>query len=370
VNTGWRSLPFDDAIKDVSAGNAKLQTGEYLPVGRYPIVDQGKDLIAGYSDNASVLANSPGPIIIFGDHTRIIKYVDFPFCIGADGVKVLKPVGELEPKYAFHFLSNIELPSDGYSRHFKYLRRTKISFPPLDEQRRIAAILDQADDLRRKRREAMKKVASMPSILFLEMFGDWSRPGFNGRLFQLGDRLDFLTSGSRGWAEYYRDIGSLFLRIQNVRHDELDLSDVAYVVPPRTAEALRTRVQSGDVLLSITADLGRTAVVPDGIGEAFINQHLSILRSSKIEPRYLSAAISSRAGQIDVQAKNREGVKAGLNFNDIRTLKIPDAEITMQRAFATRVAEIDKLKARYRAHLAKLDALFASLQHRAFRGEL
>lgn len=108
---------------------------------------------------------------------------------------------------------------------------------------------------------------------------------------KLGQTLESLTSGSRGWAEYYRDTGSLFLRIQNVRKDELDLSDVAYVQPPDTAEARRTRVQPGDVLLSITADLGRTAIIPDALGEAFINQHLSILRTGYFEPRFLSAAL-------------------------------------------------------------------------------
>jgi type I restriction enzyme, S subunit len=84
-----------------------------------------------------------------------------------------------------------------------------VPVPPLDEQRRIAAILDQADDLRRKRREAVEQTALMRSHLFVEMFGDWSRPGFNGHLFQLGEKLDFLTSRSRGWAAYYRDSGSL-----------------------------------------------------------------------------------------------------------------------------------------------------------------
>jgi type I restriction enzyme S subunit len=280
------------------------------------------------------------------------------------------------PGYIYHYLRSA--PARASLRDFvkgihlypKDVARLRLPMPRLDEQRRIVAILDQVDGLRRQRREAFGKAATLPSMLFLEMFGDWSRPGFNGRLIQLAERLDFLTSGSRGWAEYYRETGSLFLRIQNVKRDELDLDDVAYVEPPNTAEAQRTRVRPGDVLLSITADLGRTAVVPEGIGEAFINQHLSILRSSKIEPRYLSAAISSRAGQLAIQSKNREGVKAGLNFDDVRSLKIPDADIDLQRAFAVRALEMDKLKANHRLHLAKLDAMFASLQHRAFRGEL
>lgn len=175
-----------------------------------------------------------------------------------------------------------------------------IPLPALGEQRRIAAVLDQADDLRRKRREAIQRLSKAAQTIFVDMFGDWSHPQFGGKLLELGDHLDFLTSGSRSWAEYYRDLGSLFLRIQNVKADELDLSDVAFVEPPTTAEATRTRVEAGDVLLSITADLGRTAVVPDGLGNAFINQHLALLRTHAFEPRYLSAALASPAGQIAI----------------------------------------------------------------------
>jgi type I restriction enzyme S subunit len=302
---------------------------------------------------------------------------DKQYCLGRGLAAVRAKPDRLEGRFLHYVLAAgyARFQSKGVGSTFinisaQMLSNFDVPLMPLDEQRRVASILDQADDLRRKRREALEKAAALPSMLFLEMFGDWSRPGFNGRLVQLGEKLDFLTSGSRGWAEYYRDTGSLFLRIQNVKHDDLDLSEVAYVDPPNTAEAERTRVQPGDVLLSITADLGRTAVIPDGIGEAFINQHLSILRSSKIEPRYLSAAISSRAGQLAVRSKNREGVKAGLNFEDVRSLNIPDADIGLQRKFATRASEMDKLKASQRLHLAKLDELFGSLQYRAFHGEL
>ena len=90
-------------------------------------------------------------------------------------------------------------------------------------------------------------------------------------LARLGTLLTFLTSGSRGWAAHYAAEGDLFLRIQNVGRNKLLLDDTAFVRAPDTAEARRTQVQAGDVLLSITADLGRTAVIPDDIGRAFIN---------------------------------------------------------------------------------------------------
>ena len=124
------------------------------------------------------------------------------------------------------------------------------------------------------------------------------------------------------------------------------------------------------MLLSITADLGRTAVVPADIGEAYINQHLAIIRSAALGPRFLSAALASPAGQADILKKNREGVKAGLNFDDVRSIQIPDAPLREQRTLAERLAEVDKLKFSYSTDLSKLDALFASLQHRAFTGEL
>jgi type I restriction enzyme S subunit len=139
---------------------------------------------------------------------------------------------------------------------------------------------------------------------------------------------------------------------------------------PETAEAKRTRVVPGDVLLSITADLGRTAVVPDGIGPAFINQHLSILRTKALVPRFLSAYLASPVGQRQVLGRNRQAVKAGLNFDDIRSFVVPVPPSRLQHEFARRITAADKLKAVSRASLAEVSALSASLQHRAFRGEL
>ncbi|NLE78775.1 MAG: hypothetical protein GX610_04190 [Rhodococcus sp.] len=199
------------------------------------------------------------------------------------------------------------------------------------------------------------------------MFSPGETPGAECAL---GDKLDFLTSGSRGWAKYYADDGGLFLRIQNVGYDELRLNDVAYVKAPETAEARRTKVMAGDVLLSITADLGRTAVVGHHAAGGYINQHLAILRTSKYDPAYLSRYLSSPAGQQQISAKSRGGTKAGLNFDDVRSLRVPCPPIESQREYARRAQAVEGLKSLQCTALSELDALFSSLQARAFRGEL
>jgi len=250
------------------------------------------------------------------------------------------------------------------------VKSLKIPLPPLAEQRRIAEILDKADELRAKRRAAIEKLDTLTQSIFLDMFGDPAKVLTKWPITKLGNQLDFLTSGSRGWAQYYADSGDLFLRIQNVRHDELLLEDIAYVNAPNTAEAKRTQVEPGDVLLSITADLGRTAVVPEGIGKAYINQHLSILRTKQLVPRFLSAYFASPVGQRQMVERNRHGVKAGLNFDDIRSFIVPLPPMELQHEFSRRVKAVEKLRTEQRAYRTKLDTLFISLQHHAFRGEL
>ena len=250
------------------------------------------------------------------------------------------------------------------------IREAKIFFPPIAEQKRIAEILDRTQSLISKRKEAIAKLDTLTQSIFIEMFGDpesilnlWTTQ-------KLGSLLEFLTSGSRGWASYYAESGDLFLRIQNVRWDELLLDDIAFVKAPISAEATRTKVKAGDVLLSITADLGRTAVVPEGISTAYINQHLAILRPKSIQSRFLSAYFASPSGRRQVQGRNQQGVKAGLNFDAIRSFLIPCPPLPLQKEFAQRVEAVEKLKATHRASLSELQVLFASLQHRAFRGEL
>ncbi|SIT05763.1 restriction endonuclease subunit S [Insolitispirillum peregrinum] len=248
---------------------------------------------------------------------------------------------------------------------------TLVWLPPLDEQRRIAAILDKADAIRRKRQQALALADDFLRSAFLEMFGDPVTNPKGWELDTLGNHLDYLTSGSRGWATYYSDDGSdTFIRIGNVGHNQLLLDDIQMIHAPDNAEARRTKVKAGDVLLSITADLGRTAVIPADFGSAYINQHLAIIRPRGFESLFLSQFLASRGGQTQFQQLDRSGVKSGLNFDDIRSLKIPLVPMSQQRRFTDLWRRVKSASDNFSLSGRTADTLFASLSQRAFRGEL
>ncbi len=177
---------------------------------------------------------------------------------------------------------------------------------------------------------------------------------------RLEDHLEFLTSGSRGWSQHVRPTGAMFLRIQNVGLNQLMLDDVAFVDPPSGAEAERTKVRAGDVLLSITADLGRTAVVPDGLGPAHINQHLAILRLRGFEPRFVSAFISLGPGKQQLARLDRVGVKSGLNFDDVRSLQVPLPPLPEQRRIADILDKADAIRRKRKEAIALTEELLRS----------
>ena len=140
---GWEVKKFEQVFLKVPSKKYQINSNEYFQVGRYPIVDQGQQKIVGYSDREDKVF-FPGNIIVFGDHTRIIKYVNYPFIVGADGVQLLSSLNE-NIQFLYYLLSDYEIPNTGYNRHFKYLKDFDYHIPSLPEQTRIATILSDMD---------------------------------------------------------------------------------------------------------------------------------------------------------------------------------------------------------------------------------
>ena len=142
-------------------------------------MSQEKELISGYWDNEDDIIHCDTPMTIFGDHTMVVKYIDFDFVVGADGVKILKPKPFLNPKFFFYWVKSAEIASRGYARHYRYLREKYVIYPSsLAEQERIVAILDNEYE----KAEALKSNAEKIAALCEDIKSALSKKAFNGEL--------------------------------------------------------------------------------------------------------------------------------------------------------------------------------------------
>ncbi|WP_197031053.1 restriction endonuclease subunit S [Methylobacterium sp. 10] len=158
-----------DLIK-VQKRKSKFKTNEYLDSGSISIIDQGTSAIAGYTNELERAYDGDLPVVIFGDHTCSLKYVDFKFAIGADGTQILRPIESLDTRYMYYALHTTELQQYGYQRHFKLLKECEIAVPPIEDQRRIASILAAYDDLIQVNRRRAVLLEDMARSLFEEWF--------------------------------------------------------------------------------------------------------------------------------------------------------------------------------------------------------
>ena len=155
----------------------KIKKSEYLSSGSIPVVDQGQDFIAGYIDDAERSYDGKLPVIVFGDHTCTLKYVDFPFAVGADGTQLIRPTEDFDIRYLYYALRDLSLEHFGYQRHFKYLKTSKILCPPMPIQSKIAAILSAYDDLIENNTRRIKILEDMAQTLYQEWFVHFRFPG-------------------------------------------------------------------------------------------------------------------------------------------------------------------------------------------------
>lgn len=365
---GWKLYNLLDIFKDDTKNALKIKKEDYLLQGKYPIVDQGQRYIGGYTDIDDNLYEDT-PSIIFGDHTRIIKYIDFPIFIGADGVKLLKPIidsSELNVKYAYFFLKSIRLPSDGYSRHFKYLKQLVIPVPSIKIQDNIVNALDKADELIEKRKSQIEALDELVKSKFIEMFGD-------------------LNSNSKGWA--ILNFNEFAVIETNMTKDFEKYADYPHIgidsIEKNTGNILEyqlvkdSSLKSGKYLFDerhiiyskIRPNLNKVAL-PQFKGVCSADAYPILCLDEIVHRNYLGYVLRSEfflsyilafSGRTNIPKVNKEQLKG---FN------MPIPPIELQNQFADFVKQIDKLKFEMEESLKELENNFNSLMQKAFKGEL
>ncbi|MGH7271081.1 MAG: restriction endonuclease subunit S, partial [Polyangiaceae bacterium] len=264
-----------------------------------------------------------------------------------------------------------------------------LGLPPRDEQRKIAAILSSVDDAIEATQAVIDQLGVVKKAMMAELLTR-GLPGRHTRFKQteigevpeewgtasLGDLASVVTSGSRGWAQFYADQGALFLRITTLERSttRLDLTDRQHVrLPPGSAEGTRTRVAGGDVLISITADLGIVGLVPiQGVGETYVNQHIALIRldQRRADPSYMANVLVGNVGQSQIRRLNDAGAKAGLSLPSIRHLLVPLPPTDEQRSLAEPIDQAEGRLDAERASLVALRRVKAALMSVLLTGEV
>jgi len=367
----WDILRFGDVILDATGGNPKVKKSSYKQYGSLAVIDQGQELIGGYIDDESLACKEKLPCILFGDHTKIFKFIDHPFALGADGVKVLVSKGEFDKRFLYRYLITLRLPDNaGYSRHFKFLKEKAVVKPPLEEQKRIAAILDKADAIRRKRRRAIQLADEFLRSVFLDMFGD---PAINPKGWQrkkIG-QLGKVVTGNTPSRQIQENYGE---HIEWIKSDNINtpshILTKAEEALSEAGEKLGRTVPANSTLVTCIAGtpecIGNSALADRKV--AFNQQINAIVPFDNVDPYFLymlvimSKKIIQRASTNSMKGMVSKGI-----FQEIELISPPN---NLQKKFGNQFYAYLSYLEKQELELKESDNLFNSLCQKAFRGEL
>ncbi len=378
--TGWEWKDYKDVLINISSKPFQVLKSEYLGDGIFPIVDQSKDFIVGYSSDESKLYENKDNCVIFGDHTRQIKFVDFPFVIGADGTKILKSKNDNDIKFLYYQLLSKNIKSLGYSRHFKLVKEFNFAIPKPTEQKRIVAKLD---NLFKKIDKAIelhqRNITSANTLMASTLDKTFKKLEEEYSLEKLNDISEIISGYAFKSSDFNQSDGIKSIKITNVGVKEF-VRD-SYFLPIGLAEKLsRFRVLSGDIVIALTrpyiSNGLKIATVPVDYDKAFLNQRVASIRSmiDKSINIYIYYYLSTNNILKEVRELSKTLNQPNLSVKDLSSFKIPLPPLPIQQqtveyldSISTKVDEIKKLNEQ---KLADLKALKASILDKAFRGEL
>ncbi len=423
VPENWSWIHLLDSFDNVTDSKKKVPTKEYQEEGKFPIVDQGQSFVGGFTNREDMIYDGKLPVVIFGDHTRCVKYVDFPFVQGADGVKVLRPKKFWYSKAFYYALKSVEIPNMGYRRHYPLFKNFCIPVPPVPEQKRIVeqieSLFSKLDEAKEKAQEVIDGFDSRRAAILTQAFSGkltekWReethcyRNNYLQEIEQLAAKTgrkntkkvqndfadDIATIIPNSWAStdlerIARKItdgehktpkrvseycGYYLLSARNVRNGAISLEDVDYVDKDEYEKiSKRCNPTEGDVLISCSGSVGRVCVVED-------NNKYCMVRSAAVisllagVPRFVMYMLQSNYVQEQIKALTKQTAQANLFLGAISALVIPFPSKEEQEKIVEILDRIllamEEAKEIAEKTIEEIDLIKKSILTKAFRGEL
>lgn len=385
-------MKYKEIVKKVSIpAQSKTKQKEYLSSGTLPIIDQGKFLIGGYSNDVDNELECELPVIVFGDHTKCVKYINFPFVPGADGIKVLKPKEGIYPKYLFYYTQYLtyRIEDKGYARHYQYIEKEDVLLPPLPEQERIVSRIEELFSELDNAVETLNATKSQLRLYKQAVLKD----AFDGNLTnssapeikELASFIEQPRYGTSKKCNYQDDITAYteVYRIPNIDASTgtLDKSDLKYAQFDED-EIEKLSLKYGDILIirsnGSPSIVGTAAMVREQDITGLFAGYLIRIRISdheRLSPKYLLRYLSSYDARryIENVSKSTSGVN-NVNAQEIKKIKVPyfEKEIQDQIIYAieSRLSAYVNIEKTVNQALQQASAMRQSILKQAFEGGL
>ena len=319
ILTDFPLIDFEDALDKVTYSN-KIKSSDYKESGTFPVIDQSDNFIAGFWNDPDDVFRLTKPVTIFGDHTRCFKYIDFDFVLGADGVKILQPTDEFNPKFFYYLIRNIAIKNLGYSRHYKELKEKRIPLPPLSIQEEIVAEIEGYQKII----DGAKAVVAnyKPKI---DIDPDWEMVELGSvTKFSQGTQVDVGFQSKEFIDGYDR-----FLRIENYTQNSSDFR----FIPKEMGKG--KYVSKDDV---VVVRYGATAgFIGRGFEGILANNLFKVEPNEILSKDYLFYYLSSEAIQNQFKRITAGGAMPALSFKTVEIIPISIPDIESQRQIVAQI---------------------------------
>ena len=295
------------------------------------------------------------PSIIYGDHTEIFKFVNFPFYLGADGTKLLSVTSGWEPLFVYYYLKYNYHPVGGYRRHFVFVKEMMFSKPPIDVQKEFIRFVEQVDKSKSIVQKCIDKYDQLVKSRFIEMFGNPIKNEKKLPCKPLKDCCSKITNGTtpKGGSQVYVNSGIIFFRSQNVWRNKFDMDDVAYIDQKTHKSMKESSLKHNDILITKTgrfntenSSLGRSALYLGDDDAANINGHVYLVRIDRdVLPEFVLQILISDSYKDYIRKVCVGGIdKRQINKDHVENFPILVPEIEKQRMFVDFCRQVDKSK--------------------------
>lgn len=374
----WKSYEFGGVYERINAKKYQIESSRYLNLGCFPVVDQGKDLIVAYTNDANkVFSAAESPVIVFGDHTREVKFVEFDFAIGADGTQLMRCCANFEISFAYYVMKRLTLPNMGYSRHYKFLLEAQYLFPNLREQQKIASAFRSLDALIADRKSAVEKLqtlkkatlekmfpragAKVPEVRFKGCEGEWKEK-------RLGDSVRFAKGKGYSKSDIQEEGTPLFLYGRMYTDYQIEVDRVDTFCVQRNGSVLSV---GNEVVCPASGETAEDIACASAVKEKGIvlGGDLNILvphANSGLDPTFLAMSLTYGSGRAKIVERAQGKTVVHIHNSDLEDVVVLSPSLLEQRKIGAYFRSLDALISARQEEVGKLKDLKKALLDRMF----